>query len=330
MKKKVMIVREIHESAINYLKKKGCEVIFPSSPSPEVISKEINEVVGLIRGPFPCTKQVIDSAKNLVVIAAYGVGTEWIDIEAASKRGIYITNNPFANTISVAEHTIGFILALTKRLKLADSAVRNGNFDFKKEWPSIELDKKILGIIGAGNIGASVAKKCISAFNMQVLAYDPYLTKKKASLLKIKLCNLRKVLTKSDFISIHAPLTQETINMIGEEEFKLMKPTAFIINMARGTIIDEESLIKAIQKRWISGAALDVFSNEPPCTKNPLLSLDNIILSPHMAADTKESVFKMSMGAAKAVIDAIEGRQPKHIVNMHLLKKYNKVIKGKS
>jgi len=321
MRKKVLIVQPIHESGIKLLRKE-VEVILARDPSVETVCKEIKGIHGVIVRTAPFTRRIIESADKLEVIGRHGVGGDNIDVKAASERGIPVVNTPNANIISVAEHTMGFILALAKRLVISDKATREGNFAIREEFAASDLEGKTLGIIGVGRIGSTLAKKCKAAFNMKVLAYDPYLSPKKAKEIEVSLCDsLPELLKESDFVSIHVPLTNDTEGLIGEEELKLMKSTVFLINVGRGRIVDEKALAKALKEKWIAGAAIDVFSQEPPDPDNPLLKVESIILSPHMAALTKECAIRMAYGVAEGVLDALRGNKPKYIANLDLLKK---------
>ena len=321
MRKRVLIVQPIHESGIELLKRE-VEVVLASNASTERVCKEVEGIHGAIVRTAPFTRHIIESADKLEVIGRHGVGVDNIDIEAASGRGIPVVYTPNANMVSVAEHTIGFILALAKRLFISDKATRNKNFAIREEFAAIDLDGKTLGIIGLGRVGSTLAKKCKAAFNMKIIVYDPYLLPGKVKEMGVSLChNLPELLKESDIVSIHSPLVKETQGLIGEEELKLMKPTAFVVNVARGGIINEEALAKALKEKWIAGAATDVFSQEPPESVNPLLQLENIILSPHMAALTKECVVRMATQVAKEVLDVLRGDKPEHIANLALLKK---------
>lgn len=321
MRKKVLIVQPIHESGIRLLKKE-VEVILASDSSLKTVCKEIKGIHAVIVRTAPFSREIIESADKLEVIARHGVGVDNIDIKAASERGIPVVHTPNANMVSVAEHTMGFILALAKRLVISDKATRQRNFALREEFAASDLEGKTLGIIGAGRIGSSLAKKCKAAFNMKVLAYDPYLSPEKAQEMEVSLSDsLPELLKESDFVSVHVPFTKETIDLIGEKELKSMKPTAFLINVARGKIVNEKALAIALKERWIAGAASDVFSQEPPGPDNPLLKVENIILSPHMAALTKECVIRMATGAAQGVLDVLRGNKAKYIANLDFLKK---------
>lgn len=319
MRKKVLIVQPIHESGIKLLRKEVDVILAPDS-SVETVCKEIKGIHGVIVRTAPFTREIIESADKLEVIGRHGVGIDNIDIEAASGRGIPVVNTPNANMVSVAEHTMGFILALAKRLVISDKATRGENFAIREEFAAVDLDGKTLGIVGAGRVGSTLAKKCKAAFNMRLLAYDPYLSPEKAKEMGVSLCDsLPELLKESDFVSIHVPLTKDTRDLIGEKELKLMKPTAFLINVARGGIVGEKALAKALKEKWIAGAATDVFSQEPPAPDNPLLKIENIILSPHMAALTKECVIRMATGVAEGVLDVLRGNKPKYIANLDFL-----------
>lgn len=322
---KVLIVQPIHEDGINLLKSAGFEVVYATNPNPETVAREIKGIDGVIVRTAPFTKEIIKQADRLKVISRHGVGVDNIDIEEASKRGIFVVNTPGVNDVSVAEHTVAMILALTKRLKDMDKAVREGNFNVREEYSAVDIDGKILGIIGFGKIGSLVAKKCKMAFNMNILVYDPYVEKERVDEVEGKLVDLETLLKESDFVSIHTPLTEETRHLIGERELRMMKPSAFILNIARGPIWDEKALAKALSEKWIRGAGTDVFEEEPPNEDNPLLKLDNILLSPHMAALTKECVIRMAVGSAQNVIDVLTRKMPRYIVNYSLLKKYQKI-----
>ncbi|MCX7845406.1 MAG: hydroxyacid dehydrogenase [Dictyoglomaceae bacterium] len=322
---KVMIVQPIHESGVNLLKSADFEVIYASSPDPKVVAKEIKGIDGVIVRTAPFPKEIIEEGDRLKVIGRHGVGVDNIDLEFASKKGILVINTPNVNDISVAEHTLSFILALAKRTKDMDVAVREGNFKIRDEYSAVDIEGKTLGVIGFGKIGSLVGRKCKYAFNMRILVYDPYVDEKRVEELGAELVDLPTLLRESDFVTIHVPLTPETERLIGEKELKLMKPSAFIINMARGPIWDENAVAMALKEGWIKGAGTDVFIQEPPSLDNPLLKLNNIILSPHMAALTKECVVRMATSVAQGVINILKGNIPDNVVNLSLLKKYGKI-----
>lgn len=322
---KVMIVQPIHENGVKMLLNAGFEVIHASSPEPSVVAKEIVDCDGVIVRTAPFTAEIIRSAPKLKVIARHGVGVDNIDVEEASRHGIYVVNTPNANALSVAEATVAFILALAKKLKEMDVATRRGEFKIRDLFSTMDIDGKVLGIIGLGRIGSLVAKKCQAAFSMKVLAFDPYIDPARAFELGVELVSLERLLKESDFVTIHVPLTPETKGMIGEAQLRLMKPTAYIINVARGPIWDELAVLKAVEEGWIAGAATDVFVEEPPKPDHPFFKCEKILLTPHNAALTKECVVRMAEGAAQGVIEVLTGKRPSFPVNLDLLKKYGKV-----
>lgn len=322
---KVMIVQPIHENGVKMLLNAGFEVTHASSPEPSVVAREIVDCDGAIVRTAPFTAEIIRNAPKLKVIARHGVGVDNIDVEEASRHGIYVVNTPNANALSVAEATIAFILALAKKLKEMDAATRKGEFKIRDLFSTMDIDGKVLGIIGLGRIGSLVAKKCQAAFSMKVLAFDPYIDPARASELGVELVSLERLLKESDFVTIHVPLTPETKGMIGEAQLRLMKPTAYIINMARGPIWDELAVLKAVEEGWIAGAATDVFVEEPPKPDHPFFKCEKILLTPHNAALTKECVIRMAEGAAQGVIEVLTGKRPSFPVNLDLLKKYGKI-----
>ncbi|HOJ87999.1 MAG TPA: hydroxyacid dehydrogenase [Pseudothermotoga sp.] len=322
---KVMIIQPIHESGIKMLEQAGFEVVQASDPDPEVVAQEIVDVDGVIVRTSPFNAQIIQNAQRLKVIARHGVGLDNVDLEEASKRGIWVVNTPNANALSVAEATLMFILALAKKVKQMDSATRNNHFEVRDLFSTMDVHGKTLGIIGFGRIGRLVARKCEAAFSMRILAYDPYIDPSQKQQVGVKFVTLDELLAESDFVTIHAPLTSQTRNLIDEPQLKSMKPSAFIINMARGPIWNEQAVLKALEEGWIAGAATDVFSEEPPAPDHPFFKCDKILLTPHNSALTKECVVRMAQGAAQGVIEVLTGEYPTWPVNTELLKKYGKL-----
>jgi D-3-phosphoglycerate dehydrogenase len=249
-------------------------------------------------------KTVIDNAKNLKIIARAGVGLDNIDVDYAIKRGIKIVSVPSASTEAVAELTMGLIIALARWIVSFDRSMHNGEW-CKNSKLGVELAGKTLGIIGLGRIGSRVAKFA-KMFGMRVIAYDPYVSPRKAEKLKVELTSLDDLLLESDFVSIHASLTSETRGLIGERELKLMKPTAFLINTARGAIVDENALIKALKEKWIAGAAIDVYTEEPLPKNHPLRKTENTILTPHIGGSTVETQKKIARILAVKIIKTLE------------------------
>jgi len=264
------------------------------------------------------TKRVMDSAPRLKGIVRYGIGVDNIDIQAATEMGIYVANVPDYCIGTVAEHTFALLLALARKVILANCIVKNASWKVWTQQPrelmGTDLEGKVLGLIGMGNIGSAVAIRA-KAFGMKVIAYDPYLEKDRARLLGVELVDLDTLLKNSDFVSIHAPLTPETRGMIGEQELKKMKRTAYLINTSRGPIVKESALYEALKNGWIAGAALDVYEKEPPDRDNPLFKLDNVVLTPHIAWYTEEALKRLKRSVAEEAIRILNGMPPKNLVN---------------
>jgi len=274
----------------------------------------------------PFTRESIEAAHALRVIGRHGVGVDNIDLQAATEKGIVVVNTPLANATSVAEHTILVIGALAKRMRVMDRAVREGRWEVRNEYKAVDLEGKVLGLVGLGRVGTLVAKKAAEAFNMKVLAFDPYIAPESARSLGIELCsNAEEIFRRADVVSLHTPLTPETRGLANATRLRMMKPGALLINFSRGEVVDENALYEALTKGVIAGAALDVFDPEPPKKDNPLFGLDSVILSPHSAALTQECVIRMATGAAEGVVDVLSGRKPSFVVNPEVLKKVSLV-----
>jgi D-3-phosphoglycerate dehydrogenase/microcystin synthetase protein McyI len=270
-----------------------------------------------VRYPARLTRDAIHEGHRLLIISTSGRGTDAIDITAATARGIAVVNNPGLGRIPVSEHTVALMLDLTKQITRADAATRkDGGWADRTAALRLELDGRTLGLVGFGSIGAEVARKCIAAFSMRVLAYDPYIAPSKAEAMGATwVGDLASVLREADIVSVHAELTDETHGMIGERELRLMRPDAFLVNTARGPIVKQEALARALREGWIRGAALDVFEAEPPPSDSPLYALDNLILTPHVAGLTIEAARALAVSAATQILQALRGERPPHLVN---------------
>jgi D-3-phosphoglycerate dehydrogenase len=272
----------------------------------------------LLSTAYKMTQEVISSARNLKVISRTGVGVDNVDVLAATEQGVLVLNTPQANSVSVAEHTVAMIIAISKQLLMYDSELRAGNFKIRRTNKAVDMDGKTLGLIGCGRIGRFAAEKCRAAFGMQVIGYDPYITEAEGITLYTE---IEEVFRRADYISLHIPLTPETKNLVGNKLLSLMKPTAYIINTARGGIIDEHTLAQKLKNEEIAGAALDVLESEPPAMDNPLLGLKNVILTPHTAALTKECSARVAYEATLGIADYLKGNTPRFVFNRELLEK---------
>jgi len=281
---------------------------------PDALKEIIKDYDGLVvRSATKVTKDIIEAAKKLKVIGRAGVGLDNVDLEAATKKGIIVMNTPAGNTISTAEHTFSMILALSRNIPQANSSTKKGEWK-RSKFMGVELYGKTLGVVGFGRIGSEVAKRALS-FGMKILAYDPFLSADVAENIGVEIAELKKVLQESDYITVHTPLTDETRHMISDKEFSLMKKSARLINCARGGIIDEPALVKALKEGKVAGAAMDVFESEPLSADNELLKLDNVIITPHLGASTEEAQVNVAVEVAEIVRDALLGRGIRNAAN---------------
>ena len=313
-KPKVLIYEPIHQKGLDYLSEYA-DIIWASGYDEDTISLEAVEAEGIIiRANGAVTAKIMDSAPYLKVIGRHGVGVDNIDVEAATKRGIYVVNTPGVNTEAVAEHAVGMMLALSKKIVESDRAMRNGNWNFRYESYGIEMQGSNLGIVGMGKIGYRVADICHAAFNMNIFYCDELANQKGETELSARKAVLSELLSISDYVSLHLPALPSTFQMINSENIGLMKGTAFLINTSRGTVIDNNALYNALKNSDIAGAALDVFEKEPLPDNSPLLSLANLILTPHNAAHTEQAMIGMAM-VVKDIVSVIKGEMPKYPVN---------------
>ena len=311
---KVLLYEDMHEAGKALLREKA-EILFAHSLEEDSLIKEVKDVNGIImRANGMVTRRIMEAAPQLKVIGRHGVGVESIDLEAATENGIWVVNTPDANNISVAEHFFGLALILSKMLKKADIALREGRWGARYEYTGNELHGKTLGILGFGRIGRAVGRIGHKGFDMKVLYYDALRYEETEKEVNAKKVSLEEVVSQSDYISINLPMLPETKGLLGEREFGLMKPSAFIINLARGPIWDEKALHKVLEEKKIAGAGSDVYEVEPAAKGHPLFDLENFVGTPHMAAHTEEALKRMSM-VGKDVIRVLEGKEPIYPVN---------------
>jgi D-3-phosphoglycerate dehydrogenase / 2-oxoglutarate reductase len=270
----------------------------------------------VIRSSTTVDADVIAAAERLKVIARAGIGLDNVDVNAATAKGIIVCNAPQSNVISAAEHTVALLLALARRIPAAAASLRAGEWK-RSAFEGVELHGKALGVLGLGRVGMLVAQRC-SAFGMRLVAYDPFVSTEWATRIGVELLgSVEAVCAQADVITVHLPKTAETTGLIGEHELRSMKPTALIVNTARGGIVDEDALYTALSEGWIAGAALDVFSTEP-VTDSPLFKLDNIVVTPHLGASTAEAQDKAGTMVAQAVRLALEGEFVPSAVNVQV------------
>ncbi|NOZ28692.1 MAG: hydroxyacid dehydrogenase [Chloroflexi bacterium] len=310
----VLLYEPIHPKALAYLSERA-EVRMADSLDEDDLIRAVADVDGIIvRARGRVSRRLMEAAPRLKVIGRHGVGLDHIDCRAAAELGIVVVNTPDANTESVAEHCLGMMIILAKRILQADQALRAGDWEARYRLTGHELHGKTLGIVGFGRIGQRVATLCHAALAMPVLYYDVVEHSEAAARLNAQRVPLDELLEAADFVSVHVPLLPETHGLIDESALRRMKPTAFLTNASRGPVVDQAALIRALQEGWIAGAGLDVFDPEPLPPDSPLLQLDNVVVTPHMAAHTDEALLRMAMGAVTDVLAVIQGRTPQHPV----------------
>lgn len=315
---KVLIADQINQKGIEELEEVA-EVVARTDITPEELVSDIKDFDAIVvRSRTQVTREVIEAAPALKIIARAGVGVDNVDVEAATEKGVMVVNAPESTSITVAEHTMGLVLSMSRKIAIADKSVKDGKWE-KSRFMGMELNGKTLGIVGMGRIGSQVVIRA-KAFGMDVMVYDPYITPEAAAELGVEVVDLETLLKNADVITIHVPLTPETKYLISNPQFKIMKENAIIVNCARGGIIKEADLYDALKADEIGGAALDVYEKEPP-KENPLLELDNVVLTPHIAASTSEAQRDAAIIVAREIKKVFQGESPKNVINMPVMDK---------
>lgn len=312
------IFGHLSDDSFDIFRKSGFEVVQNPYRGKRLLENELLELIGdvhaLLTGVDQVTAKVINAADELKVISKFGTGVDNIDVAAATQKGVIVTNAPGMNSDAVADMTFSLILSIARRIPFANDQVRKGN------WPLIvgtEICNKTLGLIGLGQIGKRVAMRA-GGFNMKILAYELLPDEQFVQELGINLVPLNRLLQESDFVSIHVPLTSETKDLIKTEQLEMMKSTAYLINTARGGIVDENALHAALESGEIAGAAFDVFKEEP-LKEKALIELDNFIATPHISPFTKEAIENAEKLSAQNIIDVLKGQFPPFILNPKVL-----------
>lgn len=321
LKTKVLLTHAIHPEAMKILEDSVEEVIVAPNDDRQTILDLIDDKVEgmIVRFYVTVDRELLEKGIGLKVIARHAVGTELIDLTAASELGIQVVNTPGSTSDSVAEHVLTFILMLAKKLPYADAQLRNGNYGVKDRYEPDDIEGKTVGLIGLGRIGSEVAKRC-GVFGMRVIAFDEYAGDGTFRRLNVHRCSsVEEVLEASDFVSVHVPLTPQTHHLIGEEQLAHMKKKSCLINCSRGGVVDEAALAEALKNGAISGAALDVFQQEPPVMTDPLFAQEFFIGSPHKAGLTVSGVRKMSLEAVTQLLKVLRGEIPDTLVNRDVL-----------
>jgi D-3-phosphoglycerate dehydrogenase len=312
-RKRVLVTDPVSEEGIEILRHEA-EVDVKTTLKPEEIIAIIGEYEALmVRSQTKVTAAIIEAGKKLQVIARAGVGVDNVDVEAATRCGVVVVNAPTGNTVSAAEHTLALLLASARNIPQANASLKACQWK-RHEFMGTELRGKTLGIIGLGNVGSEVAKRAQS-FEMKLVGNDPLVSVEAAKKLQVELVELPRLLKESDFITLHLPLTPQTRGIIGAREIARCKPNARIINCARGGLIDEEALVKAIGEKRLAGAAIDVFEQEP-CTESILFGVDNIIVTPHLGASTTEAQILAARDVAEQIVDVFRGQPARSAINV--------------
>ncbi len=310
---KVLVSDNISSKGVEILKQAGLDVDVKTGLKPEELKSIIGDYHALVvRSATKATEEIINAAKNLKVIGRAGSGLDNVDRVAASKRGIVVMNTPGGNTITTAEHTIAMIFAAARKIPQANASMSQGKWE-KKKFMGTELFNKTLGVIGLGNIGGEVAKRA-QGLGMNVIAYDPFLNEERARNLGVEKVEIPDIIKRSDFITLHTPLTAETKSIINSESIKTMKDGVYIVNCARGGIINEKDLYDALESGKVAGAALDVFEKEPP-ENNPLVGHEKVVCSPHLGASTQEAQENVAIAVAEQIVDYLVHGTIRNAVN---------------
>lgn len=312
--KHTVMTQSLCKEGYELMEKEG-SIFVADNPNPSEYMEEVEKADCIIVRIAHLNREEIEGAPNLFVIGRTGVGYDSVDVEAATKRGIPVVITPGANADAVAEHTIAMLFALSNNLVEAHNETLKGNFAIRGSGKAFELHDKTLGILGTGDIGKRVARLA-KALRMNVCAYDPAYTKENMEALGIRYCStMEEVLSVSDAVTIHTPLTPATADMIRLEHLKQMKPSSFIINCARGGIVNEEDLVHALDDQIIAGAGTDVFLKEPPKENHVFFHTRNLIVSPHSAAQTREAVINMAVMCARGCSAILAGKKWPHIAD---------------
>lgn len=323
MKHQVLLTERISQVGIDMIEKEAKATIAPS-PSDKDLLPLIGDADGLLIRSTKLSNAVMEAGKKLKVVGRHGIGLDNIDLKAATNLGIMVVNTPGANTNAVAEHALWAIMHCARNFNRAEKALRQGKFSVAGSLPglvqklgytTLELKGKTLGLVGFGRIAQRLTEfaRCLQ---MDVQAYDPLVPEKVFQALGARrVATIAEAVSKADFVSVHVPYMPETHHLVGEQEISLMKPEAYLLNTSRGGVVDEGALYLALTEKRIAGAALDVFETEPPVPDLPILRLENILVTPHMAAMTDEALTNMAVDASQGIIDALQGNKPVFLAN---------------
>jgi D-3-phosphoglycerate dehydrogenase len=310
-----LLYEPMHEAGISLLQRHGTVTIAPALDEATLASavRDVDAIV--IRANGKVSRAVIEAASRLKVVGRHGVGLENVDVAAATERGIWVVYTPEANSESVAEHFVLLAVALSKRFLESDQDLRAGKWNVRYEHIGRELYGKTLGVVGFGRIGRTTARICHRGFGMPVLYSDVVGAPPEVEgETRARRVSLEELLRTADYVSLNLPLTPETRHIVGREQIRLMKPTAYLCNLGRGPLWDEKAVLEALEHRWIAGAGTDVFEEEPTVKDNPLFRHRNFVCTPHMAAHTEEAMRRMSL-VAEDIVAVLQGKEPRWPAN---------------
>ncbi len=314
---RILIADPVAQEGIDLLRTVGRVDVRTGLKPGEIIAAIGDYDALVVRSETKVTRPVIEAGRRLSVIGRAGVGVDNIDLDAATERGVVVVNAPQGNTVAAAEHTVALLLALARHLPRADASMREGKWD-RKALLGTEVRGKTLGIVGLGKIGSEVARRAV-AMEMRVLGHDPFVPEDRLRAIGVEAAPLEQVIKESDFITVHPPLTASTAGMIDREELAMMKDGVRLINVARGGIISEAALADAVKSGKVAGAAIDVFTQEPPAPDNPLLGDPRIIVTPHLGASTAEAQERVALDVAEQIVEILQGKPARYAVNAPML-----------
>lgn len=316
--KKVLVTEPIHADGLALLKE-HVEVVQGKGTTREEIIEQAKGCHGILIRSAKIPKEVMEATPTLEVVGKHGIGVDNIDVAHATDNNIMVVNAPESNVNAVAEHALALILEVSKNLRMLDMEVRKDNFKSRSAVVNMELRGKTAGLVGLGKISSLLAEKLL-ALGLKVVAYDPFVKAEVAEKMGVELSDLDNLLKASDIVSLHVPLNDATAGMIGKAQFEMMKSGAFLINVARGPVVNEVELYHALKNNVIRGAGIDVFEVEPPQADNKLFELNNVTMSPHNAALTDEALIAMATHSARGIVDCLNGKTPEWVVNRDVLK----------
>ena len=313
---KVLLFEPVHQTGLDHLAENGCEIVYAKGFEPAQIREAVKDVDGILaRAQGFIDGTVMDAGPGLKVVGRHGIGVDNVDVPAATERGVFVVNTPMAPAESVAEFVAMGMMALPRRIVQADRATRELDWGFRNRHAAPELLGKTLGIVGFGRIGRRIAEICGLGFGMKIIYSDAFpADKAEESRLSATRVSVDELLTQADFVTLNVPLLDSTHHLINADALARMKPTAILVNCARGPVVDEIALAEALRNDVIAGAVIDVFEEEPAVSGNPLFELDNVLLTPHCSGHSAESAEKMSM-VASDIVKVLRGIRPEFMVN---------------